>query len=296
MELTVQAHHLPGSRAGAACSCSYLTESSYPRHTAREQADLVHWIGFFDQTNSDSGARNRRCVVGVKSGGDKVCSVARSSSGPFLVEQIRWKATRDEQQQHSIVQKTNDVLLGRRQRFPFPFTNIATTDDSTNIRGGMQLRCLMLGIGVSQQWKCQSESQVQVPGRTDERLPIEERFPLPYRSFPAIPSHNFQFPRLRPTLSAPPLQTALPGALGESGLQLTRRFVSFDKLSDLNRPFYRPVGRLSLTPGSTLLLKLPYLYSRNRITPPRAAVHALDRLALQPGAHRITAAFGLRAT
>ncbi|EXF76553.1 hypothetical protein CFIO01_12658 [Colletotrichum fioriniae PJ7] len=65
--------------------------------------------------------------------------------------------------------------------------SIATTDDRTGTRSGMQPKCLTLSIGVSQQWKCHSESEIQVPGRTGERLPIEERLPLPYRSFPAIP-------------------------------------------------------------------------------------------------------------
>ncbi|KAI3531444.1 hypothetical protein CABS01_03202 [Colletotrichum abscissum] len=65
--------------------------------------------------------------------------------------------------------------------------SIATADTRTCARSTMQLRCLTPSIGVSQQWKCQSESQIQVPERTGERLPIEERLPLPYRSFPAIP-------------------------------------------------------------------------------------------------------------
>ncbi|KAL0779243.1 hypothetical protein CaCOL14_003727 [Colletotrichum acutatum] len=137
----------------------------YPWHITRKQADLVHWIRFFDQTNSDSGARNRRCVFGVKSGGQGLLR------GPFIIGPVSYR-------------KLLFCSISRQYDFTQDKQGL---DDWKCTRSGMQLRCLTPSIGVSQQWKCQSESQIQVPGRTGEGLPIEERLPLPYRPFPAIP-------------------------------------------------------------------------------------------------------------
>ncbi|KXH63355.1 hypothetical protein CNYM01_13459 [Colletotrichum nymphaeae SA-01] len=144
----------------------------YPWHITREHADLVHWIGFFDQTNSDSGARNRRQARPMYAGKPHKMKRSGGSSSGGNTASCRKRIV-----YFSVV--ANGFLSLSR--------SIATADKRTCTRSGMQLRCLTPSIGVSQQWKCQSESQIQVPGRTGERLPIEERLPLPYRSFPAIP-------------------------------------------------------------------------------------------------------------
>ncbi|KAG7058304.1 hypothetical protein JMJ77_0005681 [Colletotrichum scovillei] len=187
MELAVIAHRKGHEQELLALPVAFL----YPWHITREHADLVHWIGFFDQTNSDSGARNRRCLFGVKSGGDLVCSVARSSSGPFLIESCYSAASRGSTTSHKTskayphkMKRSGGGSSGgntascRKQIMYFSVVAndflslsrcIATADKRTCTRSGRQLRCLTPSIGVSQQWKCQSESQIQVPGRTGER-------------------------------------------------------------------------------------------------------------------------------
>ncbi|KAK1482077.1 hypothetical protein CCUS01_15888 [Colletotrichum cuscutae] len=186
----------------------------YPWHITREHADLVHWIGFFDQTNSDSGASNRRCVFGVKSGGTwsapwSVHHRARFLSKVVVLQHLaavrlhtRQASPRYTGKPHKMKRSGgggggggNTASCRKRIMYFSVVVNdflslsrsIATADTRTCARSTIQLRCLTPSIGVSQQWKCQSESQIQVPERTGERLPIEERLPLPYRSFPAIP-------------------------------------------------------------------------------------------------------------